>query len=392
VRRLLKGNLQRGGGTVQEIASTSADSELLLQAQHFLSHREKGLPPSQDLEACWKIFYDLYSLKIRKYAFSCGATEEDIADCVQEVWTELLVRLPAFRLDPKRGQFDSWLFHIVRGKTVDLRRSHKRRFLQEKSDTLQNVIDYHPIAARTLEEIEIFNVAWGQLRKKLSGCNLKILQLRLVEQLSVPEVAEELGLSHQQVWYRYHRARRELEKIGLVLERGQPSLRALDDPPHEKTEKDQEFAQGTAASAVSRSVSPSSPPHQGGNRVDYVFQRLELGRRELIPEWKIEWNCDGVPRPVLYIRKLAVVAYAEICGSGDYINAHWPRIVNAAIAAGVAAGIATIIATPTAAVPIFKTEFHKHLQAKGGNAVDEKIQVALSAKQEANGPWCVCKE
>jgi len=126
--------------------------------------------------------------------------------------------------------------------------------------------------------------------------------------------------------------------------------------------------------------------------VDYVFQRLELGRRELTPEWKVEWNCDALPRPVLYIRRLAIVAYAEMCGSGDYINTHWPRIVNAAITAGVAAGIATIIATPTAALPIFKTEFHKELERKAGSRSDEEIHVALSAKQEANGPWCVCKE
>jgi hypothetical protein len=89
---------------------------------------------------------------------------------------------------------------------------------------------------------------------------------------------------------------------------------------------------------------------------------------------------------------MAIVAYAEMCGPGDYINTHWPRIVNAAIAAGVAAGIATIIATPTAALPIFQTEFHKQLQGKGGGQVEEQIQVALSARREANGPWWVCKE
>ena len=127
--------------------------------------------------------------------------------------------------------------------------------------------------------------------------------------------------------------------------------------------------------------------------MDVVCQRLELGRRELLPEWKVEWNFDDTPRPVLYMRKTAIVAYAEICGPGDYIGTHWPRIVNAAIAAGVAAGIATIIATPTAALPIFQTEFHKHLHGKGGNSAtaEETVHVALSAKQEANGPWCECK-
>jgi len=119
---------------------------------------------------------------------------------------------------------------------------------------------------------------------------------------------------------------------------------------------------------------------------------MELGRRESNPEWKVEWNCEALPTPVLYIRKLAMVAYAEICGCGDFINAHWPRIVAAAIAAGVAAGIATIIATPTAALPIFRMEFHKQLGSKGGSAADDQIRVALSVRQEANGPWSVCKD
>ncbi|MFO0967212.1 MAG: hypothetical protein U0793_16735 [Gemmataceae bacterium] len=123
--------------------------------------------------------------------------------------------------------------------------------------------------------------------------------------------------------------------------------------------------------------------------MDYVFQRVELGRRELSPEWKIEWNCETAPKPVLFIRKCAVVAYAEICGPSDLIAAHWPRIVSAALGAGVAAGIATIIATPTAALPVFQTEFRRQLGGRG--AEEERVQVALSARQEANGPWVECK-
>jgi RNA polymerase sigma-70 factor (ECF subfamily) len=374
-------------------ASLIADAELLTQAQRYLTQREKELPPCQDLEGAWIVFYDRTLQKIRKFAFTCGAAAEDIADCVQEVWTELLTRLPTFRLDSKRGQFDSWLFHIVRGKTANLRRSHKRRLLQGNSATLQTALDVHPSPARTLEEKEMFTLACNQLKRNLSECNFQVLQLRLVEDRPVAEVAEQLGLSHEQVWYRYHRARREVAEIASEWSRGQSApLPQHTDPSREKKEKIQDSAQGNPHSYVSQNVGPKSPARQGGHCVDYVFQRLELGRRELNPEWKVEWNCDGEPRPMLYIRKTAIVAYAELCGPGDYINTHWPRIVNAAIAAGVAAGIATIIATPTAALPIFRTEFQKHLLGNGAGAANEKIQVALSAKQEANGPWCVCKD
>ncbi len=126
--------------------------------------------------------------------------------------------------------------------------------------------------------------------------------------------------------------------------------------------------------------------------MDLIFKRVELGRRILVPEWKVEWDCTASPTPRLFQRKLSIVAYAEICGPEEGINNHWPRIVHAAVTAGVAAGIATILATPTAALPVFRAEFKKHLQNKAGNGIGDDIQVALSASQEANGPWCICKE
>jgi RNA polymerase sigma factor (sigma-70 family) len=376
---------------VTPTAPPGANSELLTQTRAYLLHRKRGLAPSYHLEIAWRGFYEVYSEKIRAYAFKCGAGVEEVVDCIQEVWRELLVRLPTFHLDLSRGQFDTWLYQIVRSKAADLLRSHKHRFFQGNSDTLQAVTDNRPSPEQALEHEEQATIAWDELRRRLSECNFRVLTMRLVEQRPVAEVAEKLGLSNQQVWYRYHRARRELEEIGSALARDQRSPHP-NDPPREKTKKNQESAQGKRASSVSRSVRPSSLADQGGNCVDYVFQNLELGRRELNPEWKVEWNCDAEPTPILYIRKTAIVAYAELCGHGDFINGHWPRIVNAAIAAGVAAGIATIIATPTAALPIFQTEFHKQLQGKGVIVAEDKIQVALSAMQEANGPWCLCKD
>lgn len=108
------------------IRPPSATPELLIQVRSYLAHRQQRLLPSEDSEAAWRMFYDLCSRKIRVYAFACGATDEEILDCVQEVWRELLVRLPTFHLDPCRGQFDTWLFRIVQSKTADLRRTRKK--------------------------------------------------------------------------------------------------------------------------------------------------------------------------------------------------------------------------------------------------------------------------
>ena len=243
-----------------ETAAASANSALMIQAQDYLLHRQKGLPPSQNLQVAWRAFYDVYSRKIRSYAFTCGASEEDVADCIQDVWTELLVRLPAFRLNPDRGKFDTWLFHIVRGKTVDLRRRNKHRFLREKLHTLQNALDYESSPACSWEEEEMLALTLVQLKKSLTECTFQVLQLRLVENRTVAEVAEMLGLSHEQVWYRYHRAVRKLKAIGSAYSGGCRVLPPPAKPLDEKHEKDQEFAQGKAACSVSRSAATGQSP------------------------------------------------------------------------------------------------------------------------------------
>ena len=156
-------------------APLSADSSLLSQIQNFLLQRGRGLPPNDEQEAAWATFYDSYCGKIRKYAFSCGATQGEIADCVQEVWAELLVRLPTFQLDPSRGKFDSWLFPIVRAKVADLLRL-KHRLCQVRVDAPETAMQPRSSPTRDLEHEELLDAAWTQARAKLSECTFQVLK------------------------------------------------------------------------------------------------------------------------------------------------------------------------------------------------------------------------
>ena len=125
--------------------------------------------------------------------------------------------------------------------------------------------------------------------------------MRLLDQEPVGEVAKKLGLSREQVWYRLHRAKRELQGIGSALTIGRRVRCNGCDSHGDKNGKIDKSAQGNGVSSVSQNGSSFLARH-GGNCVDVVCQRLELGPAELMPEWKVEWNFHDRPRPVLYFQ------------------------------------------------------------------------------------------
>jgi RNA polymerase sigma factor (sigma-70 family) len=206
------------------VAPRDVPLELLTGAQQYLNLQQQSLPPGQELEAAWGDFYEYCTGKIRTFLRCGGVAQEDSMDCVQEVWRELLVRLPAFQLDAQRGRFNTWLFSIVRSKAADLHRDRANGGGRASADILPTVPDLHPSPERVLETKELVSLLWEQLSERLSECNLQVLWLRLVEERSVEDVAAHLGLRHEQVWYRYRRARRVLEEIGsaLLCDEGSP--------------------------------------------------------------------------------------------------------------------------------------------------------------------------
>lgn len=376
--------------TASFVCPSVAEPDLLALTQEYLIQQEARRPSNQRCRDAWERFYEIHRRKIRAFAFTCGVEPADVVDCEQEVWRELLLRLPTFHIDLSRGQFDSWLFAIVRSKAVDLFRARKYRS-RENGRPLDDCSDRRHDPAARIEPAEIFALAMDQLRARVSGCNFQIIKMRLLDGNSVAEVARSVDLSHEQVWYRYHRTRRELAEICTALLDGQTGRKQPHDSELEKKQQMQKIAQGETKSTVSPKVGESAPLSRGAICVDYVFKKVELGRRTLNHEWKVEWTCDVPPTPMLFIRKVSMVAYAEVCGAEELVNNLWPRIANATVAAGVAAGIATILATPSAALPIFRAEFKKHFQGKGAD-LGPDISVALSSQLEPNGPWCECKE
>ena len=60
-------------------------------------------------------------------------------------------------------------------------------------------------------ERELLETLLEELRQEITETNWRLLQMRCLEGRDVPDVAAELGLSSEQVWYRQRRLMKKLQ-------------------------------------------------------------------------------------------------------------------------------------------------------------------------------------
>src|SRR5438105_3591129 len=93
----------RSGGT------DDVPPDLLARTQVYLEAKRSGHVVNRDCVSAWNDFYLRYLPTIRDQVRRLGVREPEASDCVQEVWKDLIVRLPSFRPDPGRCSFRTWL-------------------------------------------------------------------------------------------------------------------------------------------------------------------------------------------------------------------------------------------------------------------------------------------
>lgn len=159
---------------MQVSSSEAAFEEVLVAAQ-------------QGDDRAWSTLYREFAGPLRGYLFSKGAREPD--DLLGEIFVDVARRLHAF--SGSAAQFRSWLFMVAHNRVID----ERRRFTRRPAD---------PVAPEDLtEQGSVHDVADDVVRKLMAGDALalidsltpdqrQVLRLRLVDGLTVDEVAEAL--------------------------------------------------------------------------------------------------------------------------------------------------------------------------------------------------------
>ncbi len=156
------------------------------------------------------------------FSHCIGNLESDATareDLFQELAWYALERLEQDRFDPKRGSFGTWLYRVAWCRCVDLKRQQNgRRKIQVRTtrESLPDRPDPHPDPAQELSESELNGLIKSALTR-LDPPDRTLLELRVVEERPLLEIAGHLGITLEQTKYRIKRATVELRGALLKL-------------------------------------------------------------------------------------------------------------------------------------------------------------------------------
>jgi RNA polymerase sigma-70 factor, ECF subfamily len=165
-----------------------------------------------------QLFHELirpYERRVYAMALSFLHNEADAEDTAQEAFLKAFRNLAGFRGDAK---FGTWLVSITLNEArsrIRRRDAIKMESLDEPDEEGQTspalLRDWKEIPSEALERKEVRSL----LHKAITALPViyrEVFQLRDIEQLSVNEAAEALGITTSSVKVRLHRARMMLQK------------------------------------------------------------------------------------------------------------------------------------------------------------------------------------
>lgn len=141
-------------------------------------------------ESAWAALYSAYAPGLQGFFYSRHASEPE--DLLGEVFVDLTRRLHAFSGSEK--QFRSWVFMIAHNRLVDERRRLNRRpAFPAAQEVFEGRPDLQDVASVAVQNVRAEDAL--QLIDQLTPEQSAVLRMRLVEGLTVDEVATRLSKS-----------------------------------------------------------------------------------------------------------------------------------------------------------------------------------------------------
>jgi RNA polymerase sigma-70 factor (ECF subfamily) len=177
----------------------------------------RGRSP-QEAQAAWRRFVQLYTPLLFAWARRLGASPEDAADLVQDVFGVLAREMPGFQYRPGL-RFRGWLWTVLRNKWSDHQRRRQAAPPRADAAALETVAAPDNVAEMTEDEYRTHLVgrALQLMQAEFAEADWKACWQNVVEDRPADDVAAELGLTVNQVYLAksriLQRLRKELEGL-----------------------------------------------------------------------------------------------------------------------------------------------------------------------------------
>lgn len=210
------------------IGLSNDDAMNLADVQSYLWYAAKDRPVSLYLLRAWDRFYRQYDPLVRQMvAVSCRriACTADHEDFVQEVWAEIVAKLPGLTYRPERGRLSSWLAVLTRRKVGRLARRLAcscARHLNtiETSEASLPSPDLGPEDLCLARELcDQMDIALARLREQTTAKNFDLFCRRFRWGQSASEIGTALDLTPEEVRYRHYRTTQKWRKLtkGMIF-------------------------------------------------------------------------------------------------------------------------------------------------------------------------------
>ena len=197
-----------------------AHPQLLSRTQAYLKARADNCEPGSAQREAWDRFFKIHDPFVRRSVAAWHLQPWDVEECVQMTWVEIVRKLPDFRFDPRLGTFRGWLAKLIRCQVCDFLAGEKRRRLSvltiEESVVPGNESDDPAELAIRRESQLLVQRMIQDLQREVSETSYQVMHLHCVKGLSHAEIAAQLGLTQQNVRYRYHRLKQKARAICSV--------------------------------------------------------------------------------------------------------------------------------------------------------------------------------
>ncbi len=151
----------------------------------------------------WQELVELYGPLISTWCRRTGADWHMTADCIQEVFLVLAIRLDTFRPTGFSGAFRAWLWSIASNKLIDLFRASSRQPLATGGSTahlaMQSVASEQDwMQDEPTDAVDVCSLtrrAIDQVRSEFTEQSWTVFERIVVDGIKTSIVAQELGIS-----------------------------------------------------------------------------------------------------------------------------------------------------------------------------------------------------